>query len=895
MIKSSLISKDASTKNYICCAASRLFQSFGIVLCFVLFTSHSSSAQNIQFATSAKSAPEILTQLEEQFQVQFNFNHQHLPEGNFTLSASGDIDHIIRTTCSAFDRHFTLIDKGIYAIQPNPISQELKLAPVELIGWIKDAYNEAIPGATIWIPELNKATQSGQMGKFDLKGYFDPQSKMEIRFLGYDPIQISIQQFLSIPDRTIILETKSHILSDIEVIEYLSWREPSSGNEDVLDIKKMAPMAGRIDKDAFNMVQLLPGISSATEDVSEIQIRGGLPDQTNFEWNDIRIFQTSHFYGKISSVNPFLVDQIRVNRNGGSAKDHGQASGSISLSDNDLVDSLQVQSHVNLLYTNLAAKIPLFKQKVTANVAWRKSYFDFYQSNVYDRFFDQSFQTGKISNELFYQEYYGLDEWITLNSSIQFQDISGSITIRPTAKDEIRFSLLNVDNDLTFSKTGEPFPTPPVDSFLVQNKGYSINYNRKWTDQFQSNWTWSKSSLDKKYQYIENINDIDSTQEEIQINDVEIEAFRWDNSYKRKKAEFNIGYQFEQSDFMSTHSSRDGNLYYEYYNDEGAGHEHSFYAQVLLKPSSRWQLESGLRWSKFNRSPRHLKEPRFHLSFIPFENWTLHAHYGHYHQVLNQVSVFTSFNVEGRYWYLASEEDEWYNETPIAQNKQWSIGTRYRKNNWSVNLDVYQKKITNIHTLAFDFTFEENPYQLAEMDVRGLETGLQYDNKWYSMLWTYEFIKDEFYILSDQIRRPSPYTQPHKLSLFQAFKWKQFECSFLWRFASGRPYSAPRGLTVYVDEFGQDRYELVYKELLTETENNYHTLDITLQYKIGKPQKSKVHGKVGLSFINVYNRKNIIKNYFYVDYRLEPFQQAQFARAGLPFTPNISVDLYFGR
>jgi len=314
----------------------------------------------------------------------------------------------------------------------------------------------------------------------------------------------------------------------------------------------------------------------------------------------------------------------------------------------------------------------------------------------------------------------------------------------------------------------------------------------------------------------------------------------------------------------------------------------------LWKPNSQWRFESGLRWSKYNRTTRKLYEPRFHLSFIPFDNWTFHAHWGRYHQALNQVSVFTNLDIEKRHWSLASEENEWYNQTPIAQNQQWAAGTRFRKNNWSATMDFYKKSITNVNTLAFDFTFRENPYILATMDIRGLETAFQFDNSWLSLLWAYEYTLETFTLLDSDEALPSPYNQPHKLSFFQGFKWKQLELSIQWKFATGRPYSEPSEFGVFTNADGSTNYGFKYEELLSKTTSNYHSMDLSASYHINSKKKSKVHGKVAFSILNVYNRQNIIKKNFFVDYRFDPFREGVLNRRGLPFTPNIALSLNFG-
>jgi len=838
---------------------------------------------------------EVLESLEKELNIKFNFNHDNLPKGTYSFSCSGDTENILKVACSVLNRNFSKLDEHVYVVQQDPISSKNKIAPQTIQGWIKDEYGQTVVGATVWIPNLNKANQSNLDGQFQLKGYFDKNEKLQVRYLGYETITLPIVRFLDLKNKTIVLKTKSHILGNIEVTEYISWRDQTTEKIDVLDTEKMMPLAGRNDNDALSVIQLLPGISSATEDVSKIQIRGGAPDQTGYKWNGIQIFQTSHFYGKVSAVNPFMVDQITVNRNGGSAEESGQASGTIALSNHSKADSLNIEAYADLLYTNLATQIPLFDKKLQLDFGWRRSYFDLYQSFVYDRFFDQSFQFGSIPNTQYYVDVLDLEEFITLIPKYNFQDITFSLQYQASPKDHFRFNALSFESSLAYFQEGEFVDISPIDSLKLENTGYSASYQRRWTKNISSQISWTKSTFLNRYRFEEYSDSSTINREQTQLNEVAQENFKFKQTFDFKKFEINLGYQLERYRFRSFNEDIDFFGSYNHYNDADTAYEQSVFIQPLIKLSPRWNLEPGIRWSKYSQSPRHLFEPRIHLSIIPTDHLTLHGHYGWYHQNLNQVSLFTALSVEDRYWYLASEENEWWNETPIAQNKQWSLGARYRKNRWSVSLDYYRKAITNINTQAFDFTFSEDPYKLAEMDIQGIETVFQYDSPLLSMLWTYEYTRDEFYIIEDDIRYKSPYTQPHRISLFQGTKWKQFEFSLLWRFAVGRPYSAPTELATYQDPDGNMRYRLDYGPLLTEKESNYHTLDASILYNIGKRKKSKVKGKFGLSFTNLYNRKNVIQNFYYIDYKVEPFESKRLDKRGLPFTPNLSLQLSFGK
>ncbi len=861
---------------------------------FVFFYSLSLQAQKHYFQADSLNAIQILEALEEKLEVTFNYSHEYLPEGHFTYSCNGTKQQVIKITFSVLNRTYGQLDPGVYTIQPIELDESIKAKPKIINGQIIDEFGNPLIGATIGINNMNKVTITKENGLFYMKGFFASSEILEFRHLGYKPMVIRIGDFEKLEKRIIILEVQTHQLRDVEIMDNPLWMTQDFSNVDVVRTEKMPPAAGRTDKDPFVAVQLLPGVSTASENVSELQIRGGLPDQTKYEWNGIQVFQTSHFFGKISSTNPFMVDQIQVNRNGASAKDAGQASGTIALSDNPKVDSITIRAYADLLYANLGVKAPLFDDKLRVSAALRQSYIGALQSRIFDKFFDQTFQFGRVADEEYFLDKFNVQEFVSLIPDVRFRDFSLSTTWDASPKDAFQFNLISFQNRFTYRKETDGSTIIPTDTLHLRNSGLNANYSRIWSDQFKSEVSWSNSNYVNDYHYLEEIDTAAQNFEEIQFNKIDQSALRINNHLNYNKFDVSFGYQLERWEFESFHRYIEDTAINNFYDDAAKAREHSFYAQTFLRTSSIWQAELGLRWSKYSRTDRSLLEPRLHLSFFPSPQWTIHAHYGRFHQNLNQINVFTSLSIEGRYWYLSSEENPVFNETPIVQNSQLSIGSRYSKDNWSLSVDVYRKQIEGANTNAFDFTFEENPYRLAEMDIFGIETSFQYRTNWMTLFWTYEYVNDDFYIPDFDKEYPSPYTQPHRISLSQSFNYKKFRASLLWRFASGRPFSVPEELQTYIDNEGVVRYRLFYDELLTEKETNYHTLDLTLQYELDFPKNDNLKGTIGFSIINLYNRRNIVKNLYQIDYREEPFRPILQARRGLPFTPNLSFSLTFG-
>ncbi len=80
--------------------------------------------------------------------------------------------------------------------------------------------------------------------------------------------------------------------------------------------KKLGILPGLIEPDVLLSLQLLPGIQSSSETASGLQIRGSSPDQNLVLFDGIKMYQSGHFFGLISSFNPYVTKKISLYRNG---------------------------------------------------------------------------------------------------------------------------------------------------------------------------------------------------------------------------------------------------------------------------------------------------------------------------------------------------------------------------------------------------------------------------------------------------------------------------------------------------------------------------------------------------------------------------------------------------
>ena len=96
--------------------------------------------------------------------------------------------------------------------------------------------------------------------------------------------------------------------------------------------KSLGILPGLPTPDILRSLQMIPGISSPDESVSGIQIRGGSPDQNLIQFENIKMYGSSYFYGMLSSFSPYSTGKATIFKSGASAEYGDRISGVIDIS-----------------------------------------------------------------------------------------------------------------------------------------------------------------------------------------------------------------------------------------------------------------------------------------------------------------------------------------------------------------------------------------------------------------------------------------------------------------------------------------------------------------------------------------------------------------------------------
>lgn len=379
----------------------------------------------------------VLEKIAKQHFVNFNYLEDEIsifkiipPDKKLTLIEK--LDYIEAKTKLEF--------KIITATQISVINNKNLDKP--LCGFLID-YNDGQPiaYANIHIKDTPHNTTS------DEKGYFELNQKspndIEISHVNYEKFTIAPLELYKEKCPSIKLKNVINQLDEVITPIYLT-KGISKKTNGTFEIKpqKFGLLPGLVEADVFQTMQQLPGILSVDETVSNINVRGGTHDQNLFLWNGIRLFQTGHFYGLISVLNPNIGQKINISKNGTSAFYSESVSSVVDIS--TVSSSKESNSSFGSNMINFDFNTTLKTSKNSSlQISGRRSFTDLFNSPTYKSYYNRIFQNTIVTN-------LSENQNVDYKSDVNFYFFDGTISFNQKIKEKtnLNLNLIAISNQL---------------------------------------------------------------------------------------------------------------------------------------------------------------------------------------------------------------------------------------------------------------------------------------------------------------------------------------------------------------------------------------------------------------------------------------------------------------
>jgi hypothetical protein len=145
------------------------------------------------------------------------------------------------------------------------------------------------------------------------------------------------------------------------------------------------------ERDILQVAKALPGISSAGEGATGLNVRGGKTDQNLVLLDDAVIYNPQHFFGIFQALNPFTTKGVDIYKGAVPVEFGGRLSSVFDIrTKNGNVEEISGEGSVGPVTANLALEIPLQKDKSSLVIGGRGAYADWILRSLDDESLNNS-------------------------------------------------------------------------------------------------------------------------------------------------------------------------------------------------------------------------------------------------------------------------------------------------------------------------------------------------------------------------------------------------------------------------------------------------------------------------------------------------------------------------
>lgn len=825
------------------------------VSCVLCFSVQCSYAQE---STEKLPLVVVFQTIENQYNYQFNYAEETIegitiskPNTNWTF------DEVLNYLREETQLIYTVNDRFII-VQKTP--QKM------LCGYVLDI-ETMLPVASATIQGQSDAITT------DDKGYFEIASSqtsdlITIRHISYKQLTVSIKIQKKCPE--IYLQPNIETLEEIIISNYINKgiNKLSNGSFQ-LDFDTFDILPGVVETDVLLAVQAFPGIQSTDETVSNINIRGGSNDQNLILWDDIKMYQSGHFFGLISMYNPQITQKVILRKNGTDASYTDGVSGTIAMqTDTDVNDDFKASIGMNFIDANAFVDTPIGK-KSSIQIAARKSISDFLKTPTYTAFFDRiSDNTELETNE---------EDIFNSDKTFDFYDVSLRWLYEVSEKDFLRLNFINVANELVFDENAIVNTNEITrQSSLSQNSiAAGLQYKRHWNSKLETE--LNIYNTDYKLKAINA--DILNAQRFLQENAVSETSVKASATYRFNAAiKGQLGYHFIETGI--TNLDDVDNPIFRLRVAEVI-RVHNAFAQFSFNSTNKTTfLNFGLRTNYIDKFDTIILEPRlsFNQKFLKHFNFEILGEFKH--QTTSQIINFQNdfLGIEKRRWQLSNTD-----AIPIMMSKQVSSGLTFNNQGWLLSAEGYYKTVEGITSQSQGF---QNQYQFittsGSYEVYGIDVLIRKNIKSFNAWLSYAFMNNN-YTFPDlaEPQFPSNYDITHSVTFGTSYSTKKLKVSAGFNWHTGKPVAQPLNGNEIINN------QINYAPTNSNRLQDYMRMDVSAIYTINFGED--IDAKLGVSVWNVLNDDNIINSF----YTINNSTLTQTDELALGFTPNAFLRIYF--
>lgn len=626
-------------------------------------------------------------------------------------------------------------------------------------------------------------------------------------------------------------------------------------------------LPGLINADVLQTAAQVPGIFSVDQRLSNISVRGGTHDQNLFLWNGARLYQTGHFFGMISALNPSIGREIAIYKNASPGKySRGTSSVFAISSDIDTEDEMNNEVAANMIASRFRTQHSLGKGQ-EISISGRRSFTDLFTSPTYRSFFDKVFQETALSEVQ-------VNEAIPLSVDEEFWFFDTSLHYENewNENNKTTINALAIGTQLHFQEINEQ--TNAIRNNELDQDSYimSLKHQYRWNSRFTS----TVIPYFSYYQQNASDNNLISSQALDQLNQVIDAGISVDNHFKmNEKWQFDAGYQFSEIGIRNDVDVSNLSIIKQQKN---VLRRHTGYLATEFS-TAKLRANLGTNLAYFEAFDDIFLSPRISISTPLTTNLTANVRgeikYQSSSQIIDQQQDF--FSVAQRRWVLANGDN-----IPIQESLQLDAGLTYKFRDWLVQLTAYHKEVEGINSRSQGFT---NQLELLDLignyEVNGLEFLVQHQLEDWRFWSSYAFQDNTYEFNSfDPVFFTNNFERTHQLSAGISYTKDHYLFSLGTNYCSGKPFTPINEQTPV--NAGQINFLLPNSSHL----RNHWQVNFSGAYQ---KKYDSWRLKTGIGILNLTDHQQVSSRFF----RLNDIEIQTIQRFSLGVTPNIFMQIYF--
>ncbi|MEN2414132.1 TonB-dependent receptor [Flavobacterium mesophilum] len=629
---------------------------------------------------------------------------------------------------------------------------------------------------------------------------------------------------------------------------------------DVEKIKNVPLVLG--ERDIFRVATTLPGIKTTGEGSAGFNVRGGKDDQNLILLDNAVLYNTSHFLGFFSAVNPYTTSKVDIYKGSIPARFGGRLSSVFDIaSKNGNPEKFSGEGGIGSVTSNLTIGAPVIKNKASILVGFRTTYSDWILKkldnedlkNSQAAFFDGIIKYNhKINpkNNIESTLYYSKDRFsISSDSVYKYSNALISLKWNHAFSEKTKADFIFTNSNYKFNidfDNGTPnsfdYGYKLNDTQFIANANYSLNSKHAF------NYGISSKLYNVDPGYL-NPKSPQSTIVPVQIDSekaLESAIYFSDNYTLNDKILLSLGLRYSTYSALGESTQR-------VYQPNAPVNDNTVIGTNYYKNNEVIKTYGGF-------------EPRIAMRYLFNDDFSVKASFDKTYQYIHLLTNNTTQSPTDA-WKLSD-----LNIKP-QEARQYSLGfyKNLKDDELELSVEGYFKKSNNLldYKVGSDLMLSENT-ETQLLQGEGKAYGVEFLvkknigklNGWLGYTYSRTFIKINTDFIDEKVNNgqyfPTNFDKPHEVSTVLNYKLtKRYSFSSNFVYQSGRPITFPIGTYVY-----NDMSYTIYSDRNKYRIPDYYRLDLGFNIEGNHKIKKLTHSFWNISVYNVLGRNNPYSIFF---------------------------------